>query len=135
MSNVKNYDEEKFDSFLNKTIIFSSKDYFRNQMKVNTKEKTIIDTNDFTDLIQDFNIYNNSFSILNNTENKIYLSNALKSLSAIEQSVIFLLFNEELSQAEAAKILKICSKSVSRIKLRAITKLRKYLKGGSDNER
>ncbi|MCI8397670.1 MAG: sigma-70 family RNA polymerase sigma factor [Clostridia bacterium] len=135
MSNVKNYDEEKFDSFLNKTIIFSSKDYFRSQMKVSTKEKTIIDTNDFTDLIQDFNIYNNSFSVLNNTENKIYLSNALKSLSAIEQSVIFLLFNEELSQTEAAKILKICSKSVSRIKLRAITKLRKYLKGGNDNER
>ena len=61
------------------------------------------------------------------------LENALGSLSAIEQSVIFLLFKEELSQEEAAKILEICSKSVSRIKLRAINKLRKYLQGGLEN--
>ena len=65
----------------------------------------------------------------------IQLKNALKSLTAIEQSVIFLLFQEELSQDEAAKILEIWSKSVSRIKVRAIEKLRKYLKGDLNNER
>ena len=65
----------------------------------------------------------------------LQLKNALKSLTAIEQSVIFLLFQEELSQDEAAKILEIWSKSVSRIKVRAIKKLRKYLKGDLNNER
>ena len=65
----------------------------------------------------------------------LQLKNALKSLTAIEQSVIFLLFQEELSQDEAAKILEIWSKSVSRIKVRAIEKLRKYLKGDLNNER
>ena len=65
----------------------------------------------------------------------LQLKNALNSLTAIEQSVIFLLFQEELSQDEAAKILEIWSKSVSRIKVRAIEKLRKYLKGDLNNER
>ena len=62
------------------------------------------------------------------------MNNAMKSLSAIEQAVIFLLFQEDLSQEEAGKILEICSKSVSRIKLRAIGKLKKYLKGDLENE-
>ena len=42
---------------------------------------------------------------------------------------MILLYNKELSQDEASKILEICSKSVSRIKVRAINKLRKYMKG------
>ena len=56
----------------------------------------------------------------------LQLKNALKSLTAIEQSVIFLLFQEELSQNEAAQILEIYSKTVSKIKIRAIEKLKKY---------
>ena len=54
---------------------------------------------------------------------------ALKSLSNIEQMVIFLMFKKQLKQDEAAKILNICSKSVSRINKRAIEKIKKYLKG------
>ena len=36
---------------------------------------------------------------------------------------------KQLKQDEAAKILNICSKSVSRINKRAIEKIKKYLKG------
>ena len=68
-------------------------------------------------------------------ESKIVLNSALNCLSDIEQAVIFLLFNEQLSQDEAAEILKIWSKSISRIKLRAIEKLRNYLEGDFENEK
>ena len=54
---------------------------------------------------------------------------ALKSLSKIEMTVIFLLFEEQLTSSEASKILKICSDSVTRIKRRALKKIEKYMKG------
>ena len=56
------------------------------------------------------------------------LKDAIKTLSAIEQAVIFLLFERDLPQKEAAKILKICTKTVSKVKIRAIGKLKKYFK-------
>ena len=135
MENKNTYNEERFDSFLNKTIILSSKDYFRTQMGLSTKEQTIVDDMNYSAFLQRFTMLNESLSIIDNITNTLELNNAMKSLSAIEQSVIFLLFQEDLSQDEAAKILEICSKSVSRIKLRAIDKLRKYLKGDWDNEK
>ena len=129
------YKEERFDSFLNKTIILSSKDYFRTQMGLSNKEKTIVDDVNYSTFLQRVSMFNETFSIIDTITNSIELNNAMKSLSAIEQSVIFLLFKEDLSQDEAAKILEICSKSVSRIKLRAIDKLRKYLKGDLNDEK
>ena len=54
---------------------------------------------------------------------------ALKSLSNVEMTVIFLLFQEQLTSKEASQILKICSDSVTRIKRRAFKKIEKYLKG------
>jgi RNA polymerase sigma factor (sigma-70 family) len=122
----KDYKEERFDSFLNKTIIMSSKEYFRKQMKVIEREPTIVDDVNYATFLQEFIEWDCAFL---SVENKSQLNNAVRSLSAIEQSVIFLLFQEELSQDEASKILDICSKSVSRIKLRAIEKLKNYLKG------
>ena len=62
------------------------------------------------------------------------LNNAIESLSAIEQSVIFLLFHEDLTQDEAADILEVYSKTISKIKVRAINKLKKELKGENANE-
>ena len=78
--------------------------------------------------------YNNRVDI-DKIENNLQLNSALNCLSDIEQAVIFLLFKEELSQDEAGKILEICSKSVSRIKLRAIEKLKKYFEGDIENEK
>ena len=37
------YKEERFDSFLNKTIILSSRRYFKKQMNMANKEKIIVD--------------------------------------------------------------------------------------------
>lgn len=132
MENNNLYKEERFDSFLNKTIILSSKCYFKKQMRVINKERAIVDDQKFSAFLQEFIVLNNVFS---NVENRVQLNSALESLSAIEQSVIFLLFQEDLSLDDAAKILEICSKSVSRIKLRAIGKLKKYFKGDQDYEK
>ena len=126
----KNYKEEKFDSFLTKTIILSSKRYFKKEINTNRKEQIIFDDQNYSAFIQGFFASQNP-----NFESTIDLSlsvkEALKSLSAIEQSVIFLLFNEDLSQKEAAQILEIYSKTVSKIKIRAIDKLKKYFWGFS----
>ncbi len=135
MESKNDFQEERFDSYLNKTIILSSKDYFRKQMSLANKERTIVDDEDYSAFLQEVSILNGAFSTIDHITNTLELNNAIKSLSAIEQSVIFLLFQEDLSQDEAAKILDICSKSVSRIKLRAIEKLKKYLKGDSNNEK
>ncbi len=128
MENKNDFNEERFDSYLNKTIILSSKDYFRKQISLSNKERTIVDDEDYSVFLQGITMLNGAFSTIDNITNTLELKNAMKSLSAIEQSVIFLLFQEDLSQDEAGKILEICSKSVSRIKLRAIDKLKKYLK-------
>ena len=136
MENKNNYNEEKFDSYLNKSIILYSRAYFKKQVNMGNKEKTIIDDEDYTSFIQDFIMINSAFSAVDDIVNNIELNNALKSLSAIEQSVIFLLFHEDLSQEEAARILEIYSKTVSKIKIRAINKLKKILKGeGGENEK
>ena len=57
------------------------------------------------------------------------LCKAIEQLSVIEQTVIFLIFSKELSREEAAKVLNVCVDTISRAKIRAINKLRKYLKG------
>ncbi|MCI8345853.1 MAG: sigma-70 family RNA polymerase sigma factor [Clostridia bacterium] len=134
MENKIVYNEEKFDSFLNKTIILSSKAYFKKQMRIANREKTIIDDEE-NSILEGVSMLKSAFSTIDDIENTLELNSALQSLSAIEQSVIFLLFKEDLSQDDAAKILEICSKSVSRIKLRAIDKLRKYIKGDVKNDR
>ena len=136
MENKNDFKEEKFDSFVNKIIILSSKAYFKKQMKIVNKEKTIIDDEE-SSVLEGVSVLNSALSAttIAGIENVLELNNAIQSLSAIEQSVIFLLFKEDLSQEDAAKILEICSKSVSRIKLRAINKLRKYIKGDLNNDR
>lgn len=135
MGDKNNYKQERFDSFLNKTIILSSRTYFKKQSNISNKEKTIVDNEDYSAYLQDFIASDAHLSDIDKIDLSLQLKNALNSLTAIEQSVIFLLFQEELSQDEAAKILEIWSKSVSRIKGRAIEKLRKYLKGDLNNER
>lgn len=132
MENKNNFKEERFDSFLNKTIILSSRTFFKKQMNIINKERVIVDDEDYSDFLNGFNVPFDTFS---NIDMLLELNKALKSLTAIEQSVIFLLFKEDFSQDEAATILDICSKSVSRIKLRAIEKLKKYLKGDAKNEK
>lgn len=119
--------EKRFNNFLNKTIILSSKRYFKKEVNISNKEQMLVDDNSHTSVLNFVaNSTTNDFDLV---ENCLELNTALSKLSDIEQTVIFLLYNQELSQDEASKILEICSKSVSRIKVRAINKLRKYMKG------
>lgn len=135
MENQNTYKEERFDSFLNKTIILSSRTYFKKQMNTVNKENTILDNEDYTAFLQGFIDANCPFSAIDDIESSLELKAALNCLSDIEQAVIFLLFKEELTQNEAAEILEIYSKTVSKIKIRAIEKLKKYMKGDSKNEK
>lgn len=119
--------EKRFNNFLNKTIILSSKRYFKREVNISNKEQMIVDDNSRTSALN--SVVKSTISNFDLVENCLELNIALSKLSDIEQTVIFLLYNKELSQDEASKILEICSKSVSRIKVRAINKLRKYMKG------
>ena len=119
--------EKRFNNFLNKTIILSSKRYFKREVNISNKEQMLVDDNSHTSVLN--SVANSTTNDFDFVENCLELNTALNKLSDIEQTVIFLLYNKELSQDEASKILEICSKSVSRIKVRAINKLRKYMKG------
>lgn len=129
MESKNQYKEERFDSFLNKTIILSSKAYFKKQMNIINKENTIVDNENFSHFLQGFIELDCPFSALEEIESSIELNSAFGCLSDIEQAVIFLLFEKELSQSEAAEMLELYSKTISKIKIRAIKKLRKYLEG------
>jgi len=135
MENRTDFKEEKFDSFLNKTIILSSKKYYKKEITRNLKELRIIDDENYEEFMKDYlkideEVYNridigNFIDVFNNSA----LVSALKSLSNIEMTVIFLLFEKQLTSSEASKILKICSDSVTRIKRRALGKIEKHMKG------
>lgn len=107
--------EKRFNNFLNKTIILSSKQFFKKEMNIANKEQMVVDDDSRASVLNSVaNSTTNDFDLV---ENCLELNTALNKLSDIEQTVIFLLYNQELSQDEASKILEICSKSVSRIKI------------------
>ena len=135
MKDETNFKEERFDSYLNKTIILSSKKYYQNKIEKDLKELKIIDDEKYATYINNYLDYDADIYNSNRVDNFIescqnpMLIRALKSLSEIEMTVISLLFDEQLTSSEASKIFKICSDSVTRIKRRALRKIEKYLKG------
>lgn len=140
-NNQFNITEEKANQFnftLNKVIMMSSKEYFRKEALTNTREKRIIDDEEFQESLKEKIAYDEDFNIkvtnfVSECEDEV-LCAAIEKLSVIEQAVIFLIFSKELTREEAAKILDVCADTVSRAKIRALKKLKKYLKGGEDNE-
>lgn len=52
MENKDLYKEQRFDSFLNKTIMMSSRKYFTKQMNIIDKENTILDNEDYCAFLQ-----------------------------------------------------------------------------------
>lgn len=126
--------EKRFDNFLNKTIILSSKKFYKEECLKKGREIDILDDENFNKYINNYiEIYEiefncNGITDLINKLNNVKLIEALKSLSNIEKTVIFLLFEKELTSSEASKILKICSDSVTRIRRRAIKKIQNHLK-------
>ena len=132
MESKSNYNEERFDSFLNKTIILSSRTYFKKQINIINKERTIVDM-DYSTFLSDFIVLNHKVSYIDDIDISLQLKSALKSLSAIEQAVIFFLCYEDFTQSEVAEILEIYSKTISKIKIRAIDKLKKFFKEDFEN--
>ena len=128
----KIFEEERFDAYLNKVIIMSSKEYFRKEALHNTRESKIIDDENFLEFInektkkEEFNIVEEDF--IEECDNP-RLCDAIKQLSEIEQAVVFFIYDKELSREEVALKLDICVDTVSRVKLRAIKKIGKYMKG------
>ncbi len=123
----------KFNFTLDKVIKMSSKEYFRKEALTNTREKKVIDDEDYENNIKELLSYEEKFDtsamrFLDECEDE-KLCKAIEQLSVIEQAVIFLIFSKELSREEAAKVLNVCVDTISRAKIRAINKLRKYLKG------
>lgn len=130
-----NYKYNRFNSFLNKTIVLCSKRYYKAELTTNLTELKIMDDENYTEYMKDFikiddDVYNciDVDNFIDLCENPV-LIRAIKSLSKIEMTVIFLLFEKQLTSREASKILKICSDSVTRINKRALRKLEEYLKG------
>ena len=127
--------ERQFNSFLNKTIILSSRKYFNEKLSRDSKELKIMDDVNYSEYLKDFTKYVDTSAYTRTIDQFIVLCDnqklvsALKSLSNIEMTVIFLLFERQLKSSEASKILQICNDSVTRIKRRALKKLEKYMKG------
>lgn len=120
--------EKKFRSFLNKTIIGASKTYFaynytRNEIELEIFENSNILSYEDLTLEQDI-----SYMCLENLFTDYMLYNATKSLSFREKLVIFLIVIEEKSGKEVAEKMNMNIDSVYRIKKRALTKIRKYIR-------
>ena len=125
---------DRFNSFLNKTIVLSSKQFYEREVAKNFNELNILDDESHNEYMNEC-INDDVAPKAKNADDFINQCNnpglvcALKSLSKIEMTVIFLLFEEKLTSSEASKILKICSDSVTRIRKRALKKLEKYMEG------
>lgn len=134
MDNKKLYKEEIFDSYINRTIILSSKHYYKKQMDIIEMEEQNIDNEDYCAFSKGIEC-NNPFSVIDNNDLVVDLHIAMNCLSNVEQAVIFLLFQKDLTQSEAAEILDVYSKTVSKIKIRALSKLKKYFEGDVEDEK
>lgn len=113
--------EKQFNSFLNTTIIMSAKKNYKEEMTTKSSENAILDDENFTNYLHD---YMQEEDFANNIIRKIELDDAICELSAIEQAVLFLLYEEDVTQEYASKLLDLYSKTVSKIKKRAINKLK-----------
>ena len=136
LKDEKEVKEVKFNTFLNKTIKLSSKKYYVREL-LKYKELTMLDDAKYEEYVkqfvktdEDFVSVKNENDFMNSISNTSLLE-AIKSLSYIERTVIFLLFEKQFTSKEASQILKICSDSVTRIKRRALKKLEGYMKGGN----
>ena len=79
--------EKRFNNFLNKTIILSSKRYFKREVNISNKEQMLVDDNSHTSVLNSVaNSTTNDFDLV---ENCLELNTALNKLSDIEQTVIF----------------------------------------------
>lgn len=125
MDNREIYEKE-FDSFINKIIILSSKEYYRKQMKYGDNERYIIDNEDYCDYLENHTLSNVYDSLIEHAELNMLLQNALSCLSDLEQAAFILSNKLGLNSKEVSRRLNIHEKSLSRIRKRSEEKLRNY---------
>ena len=118
--------EKEFDSFINKIIILSSKEYYRKQMKYGDNERYIIDNEDYCDYLENNTLSNVYDSLIERAELNMLLQNALSCLSDLEQAAFILSNKLGLNSKEVSRRLNIHEKSLSRIRKRSEEKLRNY---------
>ena len=122
-----------FDTFLTKTIIYSYNNFFRKEVKRDSLELSILDDENFLNdslkaMSQEDNIFSSPSDFTLSFEN-FQLEKAFKSLSKKERFVIIMIFCYGLSLDDLSILLSINYKSVSRIKLRALKKLKDFMEG------
>lgn len=123
--------EAKFNSFLNRTIVGASMNYYTKQKKYECRELQIIDNEDYKEYLKPYlaKAGNISSDIFNEFGDNYVLNCGIESLSISEKTVIFLYFKKHYATSEIAKIMNIREQSVSRIKTRALDKLKMFMKG------
>ncbi|MDO5556157.1 MAG: sigma-70 family RNA polymerase sigma factor [Clostridia bacterium] len=128
--------EIKFNYFLNQTIIGASKDYYNKQKKYEINELQIIDDESYEEYLkeyikedcQELDYVLKGYDAFDEFADNPKLNNAVqKSLSDIERIVIFLYFKNAYKTNEIAKILDMREQSISRIKKRALDKLKLFM--------
>lgn len=128
----------KFLSYINKTLSFSFKEFYRKDKTLKDREMCVLnqkDTNTETELINsipdntvDFDkeiIYLKDSSTLNDCFADPELIKAANKLTDRQKLIIYKLFVEEKTVSQIAKELEIQQKVVYKLKYRAFEKLRK----------
>ena len=126
--------KKKFENLINKTIVLSWRRYFKEEYTKEQIDQKLIDDERYEQYIEQIAFQEDKCKVSDTNDlieqiDNINLLKALKSLSDIEMTVVFLLFEKQFTSSEASKILEFCSDSVTRIKRRAIRKLQDYMKG------
>ena len=116
-------EEKKFRAYINKTICESAKDYYRRQKRLETREKKIIDDENYEDILETVTQINEHRDI----DIELLVKDMLKTLQNNERNIIILNVFEGYSQKEIAEKLHMWNRSVSRIQRKAMEKMRKYI--------
>lgn len=123
--------EARFDLFLNRTIVGASMNYYNKQKKYEYRELQIIDNEDYEEYLKPYLAEeDDGFSCVFEGFGDNYVLNCgVESLSDSEKTVIFLYFKKHYATSEIAQIMNVREQSVSRIKKRALDKLKMFMKG------
>ena len=120
--------EAKFRRFLNDTIIGASKDYYAKQRKYELRELQIIDDENYEGYLGKY-VTQNLFEQFDAFYVSDELNMGFQVLSSIERTVLFLHYEENYKLKEIAKILNMRDETITRIKKRALNKLKNYMEG------
>lgn len=63
MENEKQYKNERFDSFINKTIILSSKRYYKNEITKANNEINLMDDENYSEYMNEYVKYDDVYNV------------------------------------------------------------------------